>query len=145
MPAFPELNNLYSKTLNLSTLSHPNWDGGACEPISPHSIAKGLQLLEALSVFLAPQSVEPRPNGRVQYRWVNNKGDLLLEIVPERDRYIYQFIPSHSTQPNQPQPVTSMGDFLYQILIPYLLPVKPIVNPEEYRKPIYQDGLPNPL
>lgn len=145
MAPFPELNNLYSKTLELNKLSHMNWDGGASQPIDPHAIAKGLQFLETLSLFLAPQSVEPKASGRIQYRWVNSKGDLLLEVVPDRERYIYQFIPLNPIQASLPQPVTSMGDFIYQILIPYLLPVKGLVNPIEDRRPNYQENLPFPL
>jgi hypothetical protein len=145
MAAFPELNNIYGKTLELSNLSYANWDGGACEPIDPHSIAKGLQLLETLSLFTIPQAVEPRPDGRIQYRWRNDKGDLILEVVPHRDRFIYQFIPLYSIQPTQPRPVTSVSEFIYQILVPFLLPLKPITNPIENRSPIYQETLPNPL
>lgn len=115
MSAFPLLTQLLDKLMSFGSLPR-NWDGGRCEPVDPTAIYKGIQLLETVAISLSPQAVEPLANGRVQFRWESHKGHLILDIVPNRERYVYQIA---STNPNEivaPQEILSHRDLIGVII-----------------------------
>lgn len=117
---FPKLTHVYVQTLELSNLPD-NWDRAGASPPFPDGIHRGLRLLEAMSLFLCPHSVEPLPNGRIRYRWIGPKGDLLLDMVPNRERFVYQIV-RYEGIVVPPMEVVSIQAFFMGVLIPYLMP-----------------------
>lgn len=144
MSAYPHLQTLYQNTLALSELE-PNWDGGFCQKVEPSAIYKTLQLLEAIAISLAPASVEPLTNGRVQLRWTNHKADLLLEVIPNRDRAVYQIVSLDVSIASPARELNGMQELL-EVLVEFKGLVKRSAPSRTLERP-YQTGmnLPHPL
>jgi hypothetical protein len=86
---FPSMGRIVELTTEAGRLP-PQWDGLSAQVISAEAQQRGLQFLEALVLIMTPSSVEPLPTGgRLQYRWTGKDGDLLMEVVPGRERLIF--------------------------------------------------------
>lgn len=129
---FPGLQSIYDTVIGFRALN-TNWDGGRACTIDNDAIHRTLGLLETGVTIFQPQSVEPLPTGRIRLRWSNGQGDLTIEIVPHRERYIYQYIPLCGECINPPQEVVGIHGLL-TVLIPFLFPILVSASPPSPHK-----------
>ena len=86
---FPSLYNLHCAIIDMGRLAAGR-DGGPSIEVHPDSIHRSVLLIEDMIGALVPTRVEDQPiSGRVMLRWVRAWGELLLEIPPNCDYYVY--------------------------------------------------------
>jgi hypothetical protein len=114
---FPSLMALHGDITNMSRLPAGR-DGGPAIEVYPDSIHRSILLIEDVIGTLVPTRVEDNPiSGRVMMRWVRPWGELLLEIPPHRDRYVYHLHPTGGlTAQGEVVSITSLIDLLWKFL-----------------------------